>query len=298
MKKILYILPLLGLFACDLQKQVDLNLPEYEPKLVVESYLRPGQPFVVTLLESTPFFDDVQVQYVEDAEVVIRYGNKVETLAPLEISLNSVLPPGLIDTALLRLLKPILGDRVYFYASFNTVPEDFTNEFQLEINTPDGRTLSARTMIPAPTQITENEVKFDEDSLALVLTKVKDDPNQVNFYRRLMERVRIDTLIENGDTTTSSRIRTVQDFIVDDEVTNGQLLTFGTFYDYSLGDTLISTFYSITRDYYKFIETREAAIIASFSPFAPPTVVHTNIEGGIGIFTGFTFDQKVVVIGE
>jgi len=46
MRLYLIFLSLLSLLltACGLQQTVDLDLPEYEPEVVVECYLEPGQP--------------------------------------------------------------------------------------------------------------------------------------------------------------------------------------------------------------------------------------------------------------
>ncbi|MEL6651470.1 MAG: DUF4249 domain-containing protein [Bacteroidota bacterium] len=288
---------MLLLTACDLQQEVELNLPEYESQLVVESYLQPGNPYVLTLFESTPFFGDVQIQYVRDAEVVISHNGINDTLVPLELPLDFAFPPGFVDTTILQQLAPVLGESAYLYTSLNTVPEDYESEFKLSITTQDGRTTSATTFIPPPVEVDSVIVRFNEDTLALVLTQFQDDPDKANFYRRLLEVRVVDTIVsEAGDTLFNYRSRTEQDFFVDDQINNGDVQTFGTLFEYEVGDSIINTIYHVTEDYSRFVETRDAAIIASFSPFAPPTVVYTNIDGGVGIFTGFTFTQKLTVI--
>ncbi|MEL7535357.1 MAG: DUF4249 domain-containing protein [Bacteroidota bacterium] len=297
----IYLLPVLAslmiLTACDLQQEVELDLPEYEPLLVVESYLQPGNPYIVTLIESSDFYGDIQINFVRDAEVVISHDGINDTLVPFEIPLDFAFPPGFVDTTLLQQLAPILGEGAYIYTSLNTVPEDYNSEFKLNITAPDGRSLSANTFIPAPVEADSIIVRFNEDSLALMLTQFQDDPDQANFYRRILERRVVDTLIsETGDTSFNYRSRTEQDFFTDDEINNGELITFGTLFEYQRGDSLINTIYHVTEDYSRFVETRDAAIIASFSPFAPPTVVFSNIEGGLGIFTGFTFTERLTVI--
>ncbi|MEM6343996.1 MAG: DUF4249 domain-containing protein [Bacteroidota bacterium] len=297
----IYLLPiwaiLITLTACDLQQEVELDLPEYEPLLVVESYLQPGNPYIVTLIESADFYGDIQINFVRDAEVVISHNGINDTLVPFEIPLDFAFPPGFVDTTLLQQLGPILGEGAYIYTSLNTVPEDYNSEFKLSATAPDGRSLSARTFIPAPVEADSIIVRFNEDSLALMLTQFQDDPNQANFYRRILERRVVDTIVsETGDTSFNYRSRTEQDFFTDDEINNGEIITFGTLFEYQKGDSLINTIYHVTEDYSRFVETRDAAIIASFSPFAPPTVVFSNIEGGLGIFTGFTFTERLTVI--
>ncbi|MFK7921602.1 MAG: DUF4249 domain-containing protein [Bacteroidia bacterium] len=297
----IYFLPLLAslmvLSACDLQKQVELDLPEYEPLLVAESYLQPGNPYIVTLLESSDFYGDIQIQFVRDAEVVISHNGINDTLVPFEIPLDFALPPGFADSTLLQQLAPILGEGAYLYTSIQSVPPDYDSEFTLSVKALDGRSLSAKTFIPAPVEVDSIIIRYDEDSVALMLTQFQDDPSQANYYRRVLERRVVDTIIsETGDTTYNYRSRTEQDFFTNDEINNGEVITFGTLFEFSRGDSLINTIYHVTEDYSRFVETRDAAIIASFSPFAPPTVVYSNIEGGLGIFTGFTFTQKLTII--
>lgn len=297
----IYLLPLLAslmvLSACDLQREVELDLPEYEPLLVVESYLQPGNPFIVTLLESSDFYGDIKIQFVRDAEVVINHNGINDTLVPFEIPLNFAFPPGFVDSTLLQLLAPILGEGAYLYTSIKSVPEDYDSEFKLSVKAPDGRSLTAKTFIPAPVEVDSIIIRYDEDSVALMLTQLQDDPSQANYYRRVLERRVVDTVIsEMGDTSYDYRSRTEQDFFTNDEINNGEVITFGTLYEFSSGDSLLNTIYHVTEDYSRFVETRDAAIIASFSPFAPPTVVYSNIEGGLGIFTGFTFTQRLTII--
>jgi len=297
----IYLLPILAslmvLTACDLQQQVELDLPEYEPLLVVESYLQPGNPYIVTLVESSDFYGDIKINFVRDAEVVISHDGINDTLAPFEIPLDFAFPPGFVDTTLLQQLAPILGEGAYIYTSLNSVPEDYNSEFRLSVTAPDGRTLSANTFIPAPVEADSIIIRYDEDSLALMLTQFQDDPAQANYYRRVLERRVVDTIVsEAGDTSYNYRSRTEQDFFTNDEINNGEVITFGTLYEFERGDSLINTIFHVTEDYSRFVETRDAAIIASFSPFAPPTVVYSNIEGGLGIFTGFTFTERLTII--
>ena len=58
-KYTLWIAGLAGLFftACNLTKEVDIQLPEYTVQPVVECYLEPGKPFRLLLTRSYGFFD-------------------------------------------------------------------------------------------------------------------------------------------------------------------------------------------------------------------------------------------------
>lgn len=270
------LLPLLLLTACNLEQEVDLKLPAYEPQIVVECYLRPGQPFILSLLRSVSYFAPVQVNYVKNAEVTITHNGKTERLQLIGIPLS-------FAGTEFALQSPILGDSLFFYASTELVPAEYDTEFLLEVTGANGEKLSAVTRILRPVPIDTLEYKFNDDSLAFLLTKFQDNPDEKNWYRRVLHKSSI-----NNDAE--------QDFTINDDISNGQQITFGTAYEYEEGDTLIATLYHITEDYYRFRETIEAAFTANLSPFGQPAGIASNIQGGIGIFTGLSFDRREVVI--
>jgi hypothetical protein len=270
------LLPLVLLTACDLEQEVDLKLPEYEPQIVVECYLQPGQPYAVSLLRSVSYFDPVQVNYVKGAEVTIIHNGRTERLQLIGFPL-SLAGPGL------EVQSPVFGDSLFFYFSAQLVPAEYDTDFRLEITGPDGEKLTAVTRILRPVRIDTLEYKFNDDSLAFLLTKFQDNPDEKNWYRRVLQEGSIDNDPQ-------------QDFNINDEISNGQQITFGTAFDYEKGDTLIATIYHITEDYYLFRETIEAAFTANLSPFGQPARIASNIEGGIGIFTGLSFDRREVII--
>lgn len=267
-----------SLTACgDLNRPIDIDLPAFESEVVVECYLQPGQPYLLSLTESVSYFEAARLIYVKDATVEIIHGNEKIALVPVSVPL----PEGV---AQLEILRPLIGDSIFFYTSLAIVPAEYNSEFFLDITTAEGEKIRSMTYIPAPVPIDTIEWKFDEDdSLAFTLTRFQDDPGISNFYRRTLH---FQSLDNNPD----------QDFSVDDRIFNGEKAVFGSGYDYEREDTLIFSLYHITEDYYDFLETKEAAITANLSPFAQPAVVKSNIQGGIGIFTGFSLYREEVVI--
>lgn len=292
----------LSFTACSLQKEVDLDLPEFEAGVVVESYLEPGSPFFAILVESVSYLGSSEVSFVKDADVYVRWnGNEVQ-LTPFVIPLNvNIQENDLIDIALLRSLSPIIGDSVYFYANLNDVPAEFDATFELEINTVDGQTVTANTKIPRPIAIESMEHRFDDDdSLAFSLTKWQDPGDEINFYRRILEKSYSEETFDSLGNSLGLVVRNneIQDFIIDDDIENGQLITIGSNFEFVRGDTTKATNYHITQAYYRFIETTDAAFIANLSPFGQPTLIESNIKGGTGIFTGFSRTSFSQVIGE
>lgn len=268
---------IMSLMACNLTQEIEIDLPPYSPEPVVESYLIPGQPYLLTIANSLPYFESVQLEFIDDAVVEIRHRDEKIELIPFKIPVGD-------STSDFGFLGPIVGDSIQVYAAFELVPENYNEPFELSISGPNGLSISAETFIPSPIPVDSNVIKFDDkDSLALMFTYFTDDPSVQNFYRRTLHLNSLDSVAE-------------QDFVTDDSFLDSDQVTFGSGFDYSRGDTLISTLYHIPEAYFRFEETVEAAITANLSPFAQPSVILTNIEGGTGIFTGLTLVRDEVVI--
>ena len=276
MKNLPYIIALLLFFsACNLTQEVEIELPEYDNQIMVESYLIPGQPFTLLLTQSFSYFapiptsneEYIEQLFVPDAEVLIRYDGK-EVRLENELSFN-----------------PFTG-KLFNYAAGILVPEDFDSEFQLEIKTAEGELITASTFIPATIPIDSVVIQFDErDSLARALTYWTDMPNKTNYYRRLFAQ--------------GSRDSLEIDFILDDDLTDNGLLLAGTNYDFAVGDTIFNTIYHTTEEYFTFMNSIFNAEAANGNPFAQPSSILSNVEGEedpLGIFTGLTFDERRTII--
>jgi hypothetical protein len=249
------------LVSCNLEKEIDLDLPPFEPQLVVECYLEPGKPYRLNLFKTASYFapaSDLLNSLVADATVIITYQGVADTLRP-----------GIYTDA----------DNFYIYGSPTIVPHDFTNEFSLEIISKDGERLTATTTIAPPVRLDSVQVERTSfEDRVLVITFAPDNANQKNFYRRMLYR------------TTTERTDSLKiDFAVDDNiVSNGQLVLGGP-PAFDLGDTMISQFMEIREEFYDYIDSRERLESANGNPFGQPGALKSNINGnGIGIFTGFT----------
>ncbi|NJL76257.1 MAG: DUF4249 domain-containing protein [Saprospiraceae bacterium] len=256
---------------------MDIDLPAYENQTVVESYLIPGQPFFLLLTRSFSYFDPFPVettQFLEDlliegAEVVISYGDKKVVLAE-QLFIN-----------------PFTG-KLYNYVSPQLVPEDFTSEFQLEIRTKEGEIITSTTFIPKPI-ITDSLVveKSDIDTLYRILAYWTDDPNEDNYFRRIL----------NIGTTDSVYV----DFTLDDRLLDSSKIVVGSGFDFIIGDTLINTIFHVTKDYYDFANSVFIAESSNGNPFSQPSTIRSNVKGAnnpLGIFSGITLDQKTRVVSE
>lgn len=272
----LFLATLAVLAACNLEKEVDIELPAYDRQPVVECYLEPGKPFRLLLTSSYGFFDPfgldsnfLQKTLLQGATVTISYDNEVVTLANVPA----------LET------NPF---KIYNYTSPAIVPATTGTEFTLNITLPDGKTISGKsTMLPfVPIDSIRVEWNPEQDTLARMLTYITDDQSQVNFYRRLLNYSSLDSVPD-------------QDFLVSDRISTTELIAFGTGYELAVGDTVFNSIYHISKDYYDYIESVQLAVFGNLNPFAQPSPIKSNVSGTgnpLGIFTCLVYDRDTTII--
>ncbi len=282
MKKYIRLFLLLGLAAnlitaCNLEQEVEIELPAYESQYVVECYLEPGKPFGLLLSRSLPYFDPftgelqdfLEQILVDSAEVSITHNGQTYVL-----NNGFFLHPDAL--------------RLYNYGSFDLVPEDFDNDFVLDIELPSGETYTAHTRIYPKVPFDELVVeKAANDTLYRFLAYFKDpDPERENYFRYTLNIGSLDSLPYHN-------------FLAADRFSGEDRLLFGTQYTFASGDTLIATICHIDKAYYDFFSTVLMAETSNGNPFAQPGGLISNIEGeppAIGIFTGLNCDRDTLII--
>ncbi|RIV24049.1 DUF4249 domain-containing protein [Fibrisoma montanum] len=263
--KVTYVLTVLaglGLAAC--QQDIDVDLPPYEPKLVLECYLEEGQPVRLTLLESRGYLDVASLPLVDGATVVLSHQGLNDTIPNVPF----------VDRA---------TGKSYNYSSPTPIKTDYDSPYTLTVTDKQGRRLTATTRFIRPVAIKSITPEFNQNGEAYGLTKFDDNPQQKNYYRLTLTRnIRVDTLS--------------LDALLDDAFSNGEEINWGSGYTFKKGDTIHATLYHCTEDYYKFLTTAQSARQANVNPFAASGEVISNVRGGLGVFATLTYDYRSVVI--
>lgn len=314
-----YLIPMCCVFAliaaCDLERDIDIDLPIYESEIVVESYIEPGQPLRALVTESLSFTDLPTPRPLnEDVPVTVSADGQELTLPLSEIEAIFVMPGDTLAEAQFEAFKSaiellgLIGDatvtithngttytleegvyfdfdnfKVYNYGNPFTIPEEVYNaDFSIEVNSRE-RTANAVTQLLPPVPFDSVVYSFDRsDTLAAVQAWFTDDAAADNYYRFMLHRTEV------GETD--------QDFAVNDRFFNGDPVPFGTNFDFGIGDTAIVSLFHIDQSYHDFLETFEDAFFANGNPFAQPAQILTNVEGGRGIFAGLSFVRDTVII--
>jgi len=282
MQKVFYfILAISILVACNLEQEIELNLPDYEERVVVEAYLEAGKPYQILLTRSNSYFDafptdlaeTFQQLLVNDAQVSISYqGNTIEL---------DNFPT--IDPA---------TSKVYNYTSSQVIPFDTLNAFSLNITLSNGETISGESTFLPPIPIDSIVTEFREESSGIdsarVLTYFNDKVDENNFFRRTLYVYRNGTL------------EALQDFTADDRFVE-DIVVFGTAYEFAAGDTVINRIYHIEEPYYRFLTSLEAAIAANGNPFGQPSPIVPAVYGtanALGVFTCLSYAEEVTILSE
>lgn len=253
-----------GLLLAACQQDIDVELPPYQSKLVLECYLEDGQPLRLTLLESQPYLAVSAPALVSGAVVVLSHQGQRDTIPNV---------PALDQTT----------GKLYNYSSPTRIKADYDTPYTLTVTDKRGRTLTATAQFIKPVSIKSITPVFNDKGVAYGLTKFDDNPQQNDYYRLTLTRNRrIDTLSSSS--------------LIDDSFSNGKEISWGSGYDFKSGDTIHATLYHCTEEYYKFLTTSQSARQANVNPFAASGEVISNVQGGLGVFATLTYDFKTAIV--
>jgi hypothetical protein len=281
MRKWLVFLILPGLMACE--KDIEFNLDESAPTLVVDASIENDLAPQVVLTKSLSFFQQInptilEDAFVHDAEVYMSNGTVTHKLKEQAIPL-------------------VAGYNAYVYTIDSS---DLATAFVGELNhayslriVTGGKEYLSSTFIPAlnvvPDSVYYKQAPFIEDTtLRIMMVKASDPPGLGNYIRYLTKR-------------NSGPFLPGENSVYTDEVIDGTTydVTFPQGIDrndppkadsnfYHKGDTVTFKFSNISKSTYQFWNTWEFAFQSIGNPFAQPNKVIGNVNNGaLGAFCGY-----------
>jgi hypothetical protein len=267
---------ILLLSACNLTKEVEIDLPDYAAQPVVECYIEPGKPPMMLLSKSANFFADFDTSLNQFIQNIVLQG----AIAVIEHS-------GTYDTLKNVPFFDMQNQRFFNYTGSQVVPYAPGDVFNLNITLPDGKTITASTIMAkyAPIDSLVVEWNPENDTLSRLLTYFTDDVTTSDYYRRMLNRASLDSID--------------QDFTVTDRFSETPKIVFGTGFEYEQGDTLISALFHISEQYYDYLESVQNAFRANVNPFAQPSTIKSNVSGNanaMGIFTALIYDRDTIIM--
>lgn len=272
------------------EKEIIVNLPDAEIKIVVEGVIEQGGHPYVILTRSSPYFapvsDFTDNLFVTDAIVVVNDGTISDTM---QGGMN------------MDIYKP--------YPSFAYTSDIIIGEigktYYLTVIA-DGKALVASTTIPVPVALDSLWAKpktgSNSDSLVNVWALLSDPDTMGNNYRWFTKELGRDKryLAPGGS-------------VFNDKFTNGVTYDFHYHHPddplmamdttenshrFFKGDTVVVKFCSIDHASFSFFNSMENVINSNGNPFAAPSSVFSNVtgEGGLGAFCGYGAFYDTLVI--
>jgi hypothetical protein len=263
------------------EKEVDLNIPVPSPRLVVEGWIENGKAAEVILSQSAPYFSTIDSSNIRDFAV---------THAKVTLLCEG-------DREILTLTPNKAYFPPYVYKSVR-IKGETGREYSLEIIL-DGDTITCTTRIPEP--VKADSVWFQSDprktGQGRIWIRATDPVSMTNFYRILYKRKGKDGRYLPGNFSTFSDI-----------LFNGRTIEMGFLRGYSslltsdeenyfvTGDTVSVKFSSIDEEEFNFWNGYQNAVLAAANPLASGNVhMHSNVNGGLGIWTGYGSTYYLVI---
>ena len=296
-KKVKFLLTALifgfALSACE--KEIDVELEDTEPKLVVEGVIETDEYAYITLSKSAPYFSAVDENtfrnmFVTDALVIVSDGIEYDTLR---------------------------FDTVPFYPPFrfqgSKIKGQENTNYSLRIEYKN-EVYTSTTQIRQTISIDSVRYQFREgkDSLGLLRVYANDPKNETNYYKAYSLDLDIDPSLEIPIWVHPNHS------VTDDRFFNGKLvestiykgrnpMKTNEYYEehsedwwaFKMGDNIKVKLVHIDYQSFIFWKTTEQVITTSDNPFAAPTTVQTNIKpNALGSWCGFASSIKQVKITE
>lgn len=299
------LLPFLFLLAA-CEKEITVELPRTDPRIVVEGTIETGAPPIILLSRTQNFFDPTNVAaiaatFVSEATVTVFDGTNTHTLDRI---CSDIIPEDqLEEVAALVGLDPDLLRQANICAwtkTDNSLLGEEGRTYTLNVLA-DGNELSATTTIPNAVTLDSLWFRLAEqnpgdDSLGFMWATLSDPDTIGNAYRWFARRINAG---EDGE-PKDARFIPPTFSVFEDRFINGLTLDFA--YNrggepfsgvddpesgfFKRGDTVVVKLASMGIREYRFYNTLETNINTQGDVFSNPANVLSNVTGGLGVWAG------------
>jgi hypothetical protein len=277
-------------FFISCEKDITVDLPQPESKIVVDGYVETGKPVYIFLSRSQPFFAPVNPSTVNSGEtgavVTVNNGTETVTLNELQLPIGGVNIKGLYVALNLSTLDTLMKG-------------ESGKTYTLNITTDKGEHLSAVTRLhpSVPLDSVWFQVQTtipDNDSLGYIWATLKDPDTLNNCYRWLAMRVRKDSsFVAPLGSSFEDKFFNATRFNF--AYNRGALLNSSAVDDnneeagfFKKGDSVIVKFCAVDRSTFEFWRDAETQVGNNGSPFSSPAPIRSNITGGLGLFASYS----------
>lgn len=306
------------LAACE--KEITVDLPVTEPKVVVEGTIETGQPPIVILTRTQSYFASTSISsiasiFIQDAIVTVDDGTTVHVLDRI---CSDQIPDSLLDEAAAATgidASLLAQASICVWTKLNnSLLGEEGRTYRLRVEA-DGKVLTSTTKLPGGIALDSTWFKLanrrpDDDSLGFIWAHLADPDTAGNAYRWFARRINLGYDGEPKD----SRFIAPLFSVFEDRYVNG--LSFDFNYNrgqvpysdadddnneengyFKRGDTVVVKFASIGLPEYQFYNTAYNNITSQGDVFSTPSNAQGNINGGLGVWAGLgvRFDTVICV---
>ena len=311
MRYLIAIVFIFSFYSCE--KDITIDLPKNDSKLVIEGRIESGSAPFVILSNSVSFFDEINFETLEksivtDAKVFVNDGTKKIELSVIcsnDSALLPLLPIISQETGIPLSLLQNIKYCVFTDPTFSMIGDKGKN-YELTVEH-KGKVYTSTTQIPVPVPL--DTVKFKEDKERPgygFLNVVMSEPAGLgNCYRWFSKRLTKDT-----------RFLSYLGSSFEDKFIDGKTFNYDVFrpqevnstkpedlgdarFRYLPNDTVVVKFCSIDKNVFEFFRSFETEAGNNGNPFAAPNTIKTNIKGGaIGVWAGYGAWERTYYLGE
>ena len=283
------------------QREIDLDLPDYQPKLVVEGTIENGSPAMVMLTRSIPYFSGINFNYMMDSVIVGNLKARVfitsETGESEELTFK---------------ITPELPYQMGFIGSKVIGREETHYTLRVEY---DGKTYTAETYIPKTFDL--DSIGFDQSAeilnekqatIRMLMTDPADEENYYAFFckvnsRTLRDRlwvsglpVAFDDRTFNGLTFNYELTRLGYSYLLLGMMSDDQQEAFGR-RTFRPGDTVYVKHTQVDYHTYKYLLSAGSEAVMGSNPFTNPmpAVSNFNSDEVLGHWSGFAAKIDTIV---
>ena len=290
---LLIIIGLVSVFLSSCQKEIEVDIPDYDRKIVIEGRIENGSPAMVIVSRSVPYFDHIDLAtlmndvFIKDAVVTVSCDGVSEQLR----------------------LMPWLDSPIYFaYVGDTTSASCIKGEpgkrYDLRVEIGD-KVYTSSTTILEPFHLDSLWLAFanEQDTTPTTRIQLTDNPATHDYYmfqikvhgKRLHDRlwvtsfpVAFDDATFNGQTVNYEILRANPSSLFESTMTDEEKDEFYRV-TYRKGDTIYMKTSLIDYDGFQYWSAMTYAISVGQNPFMSPAPVPCNIKGEnvIGNWCGF-----------
>jgi hypothetical protein len=277
------------------EKEINVDLPEYQSKIVIEGSIETGEPAMVFITRSADYFQKYDMETLKNMFVT----NAVVTVTNQN---------GVVDS--LHYITDPTQAMPFLYKG-STVLGETGGTFKLKVVVDGKEYLASTTILPAVPLDSLNFIEQDgPDHAGIVRANFTDPAGEHNYYRVFAKVIGHDQIfipvwggatfddrLIDGIHTSGDIYRGSQSNLMQNDTSTGENRMSAHYF--MPGDIVVIKWCSMDYNSFKFWNSADVEINSGGNPFMSPAPIISNIPDALGVWCGYgtLFDTLVVPSG-